>query len=70
MWCYQAAELRLFGKDIMDGSDDHVVKSFREDCNCLPACTSILYEAEIDRAKIDWTAAVKTNKHFYMHTPG
>lgn len=24
-------------------------------CNCLPACTSITYDAEISQAPFDWT---------------
>lgn len=39
--CYQRAEKRLFGEDVMDGLSDHVVKSFRANCNCLPGSYAV-----------------------------
>lgn len=60
--CYQEAEKKLLGEDVIDGLKDHIAKSFRYRCNCLPACTSIVYDAEIDRAKFDWRAAIKNYK--------
>lgn len=68
--CYQMAEKRLFGEDVMDGVKDDVVKLFREKCNCLPACTSIFYDADIDRAKLDWDAVLNTYKDREFHEPG
>lgn len=44
---------RLFGEDVIEGLKDDNAKSFRIACNCLPACTTIVYDAEIDRAKFD-----------------
>lgn len=58
--CYQKAEKRLFGEDVMDGLTDDLVKMVREECNCLPACTSIVYDADIDRAQLDWNAVLNT----------
>lgn len=43
--CYQTAEKELFGEDIIDGLKVLEAKSFRMECNCLPACTTILYDA-------------------------
>lgn len=63
----------LFGQDIIDGLKNAEAKSFREKCNCLPACTTILYDAEIDRAKFGWTATLNSfNKYkdVYDHAPG
>lgn len=60
--CYQTAERKLFGEDIIDGLIDEKAKSFRLDCNCLAACTSIAYEAVIDRIKIDFETAFKSYK--------
>lgn len=33
--------------------------SFRNACNCLPACTSIEYHGDIDRVKFKWQAFIK-----------
>lgn len=59
MECYQGAEKKLFGEDVIDGLNDKSAKSFREQCNCLPACTSIVYDAEIDRARFNWAASLE-----------
>lgn len=68
--CYQKAEKRLFGEDVMDGVKDDLVKMFREDCNCLPACTSIIYDADIDRAPLDWNAVLNTYNDRVFREPG
>lgn len=68
--CYQKAEKRLFGEDVMDGLQDEIVKSFRAECNCLPACTSITYDADIDRAKLDWNAVMKSYGQQAFRRPG
>lgn len=60
--CYRNAEKKLFGKDVIDGLRDHNAKWFRQNCNCLPPCTSIVYDAEIDRAKFDWKAVLDSYK--------
>lgn len=44
--CYRNAEITLL--------TNISAKSFREQCNCLPECTKIEYNAEIDRVKYDW----------------
>lgn len=68
--CYQKAEKRLFGEDVIDGVKDDLVKMFREDCNCLPACTSIIYDADIDRAPLDWNAVLNTYNDRVFREPG
>lgn len=60
MECYLAAENKLYGEDIIDGLKDRNAKAFRKKCNCLPACTSIYYDAEIDRAKYEWKRPLKS----------
>lgn len=60
--CYKLAEKNLFGEDVIDGLRDERAKRFRIRCNCLPACTSIVYDAEIDRAKFDWMATLSSFK--------
>lgn len=52
--CYSNAEESLFGEDAINDLANGMVKQFREGCNCLPACTTIKYEAEIDRTQFDY----------------
>ncbi|XP_031632054.1 pickpocket protein 28-like [Contarinia nasturtii] len=52
--CYKNAEKELFGEDVMDDLKNDSINMFRARCNCLPACTAIKYEADIDRTKFDW----------------
>uniref|UniRef100_A0A182SYF3 Pickpocket n=1 Tax=Anopheles maculatus TaxID=74869 RepID=A0A182SYF3_9DIPT len=50
--CYNDAEDELLEEDvkfIVDKSRD-----YRAKCNCLPACTSVQYDAEISQADLDW----------------
>lgn len=56
--CYQNAGEKLFGTDVIDGLKDKVAKSFRQNCSCLPACTSITYDADMDRMKFDRDAVL------------
>lgn len=42
--CYKAAESNFNSESF---------RSFRDPCNCLPACTSIEYTADIDHVKFD-----------------
>lgn len=63
--CYQAAQRRLFGEFVIDGTRNDA-KLFRENCNCMPSCTSIIYDADIDRAKLNWIEALM-NKKFQIH---
>lgn len=50
--CYKAAEKKL--------STSSYARAFRAKCNCLPTCTTIEYNAEIDRVKFDAAAMNKT----------
>lgn len=36
--------------------NDSLTKTFRNECNCLPSCTSIEYRGDIDRVKFNWQA--------------
>lgn len=53
--CYDEAEDDLLGSDLAQGvassSDEN--KSGITNCDCLPACTSINYDAEISQASFD-----------------
>lgn len=51
--CYEEAVWKLFSIDIIDGIKDEAAKAFRMNCNCLPSCTSITYDAIFDKNKND-----------------
>lgn len=51
--CFQDAQNRLFGEDVIDGLSDNNAKSFRRQCNCLSNCRKIYYEVDVDKAKLD-----------------
>lgn len=52
--CYNQAEDSLLKQDFMEGLSDKVVN--KKGCNCLPACTSITYDAEISQAKFEFVS--------------
>lgn len=58
--CYKNAQNKLFGEDVIDGLRDSFAKTFRRACNCLPSCTSIVYDAEIDKTKLNFVEVVKS----------
>lgn len=60
MNCYQRAEDKLLGEDIIDGLTDGDAKAFQQKCDCLPACNAIHYNINIDRAKLDFTNWVRS----------
>lgn len=61
------AERKLFGESVINGSKNDTAKLFREMCKCLPACTYIVYDAEIDRAKLNWVEAQMSNRFHFFH---
>lgn len=63
--CYENAEKKLFGEDVIDGITDNKVKSFRQNCQCLPGCTSVKFDAEIDRAKLDLAPTLGSYKNAF-----
>lgn len=50
--CYDQAEDDLLHEQYINGIDAN--KGSPNECNCLPACTSIKYDAEISQAPYDW----------------
>ena len=60
MECVNTQKNRLYGEDIIDGLKDENAKAFRMKCNCLPACITITYEAEIERVKYDQLGTLKS----------
>lgn len=53
--CYDKAEDKLLAREFTEGLESSD-ENFRgqTSCNCLPACTSITYEAELSQADFDW----------------
>ncbi|XP_055629359.1 pickpocket protein 28-like [Toxorhynchites rutilus septentrionalis] len=50
--CYNEAEDALLGQDVMYNVDKRY--DFGAKCDCLPACTSVQYDAEISQADFNW----------------
>lgn len=51
--CYNSAIKKLYGENVIDDLEDKRAQSFRQKCDCMPACTSITYDAGVDRNKIE-----------------
>lgn len=51
--CYNNAEDDLLKQDFVEGLTESKTK---RGCNCLPACTSITYDAEISQANFDFVS--------------
>lgn len=48
--CYNRAKKEMFEQDLVKGLTNEKAKTFRKMCNCLPDCTSIMYDISmIDR---------------------
>lgn len=68
--CYLGAEEKLYGEDVIDGLTNEFAKSFRIKCNCLPLCTSISYDADIDRNQFDWISTLKSYNAYFPNQTG
>lgn len=66
--CYNVAEDTLLEKDFTEGLTN--MAAVRKGCNCLPACTSITYDAEISQAKFDWVSLFNAYKNPLDEFPG
>lgn len=51
--CYENTDFQFYREDTDGPLNENMPKSFRDKCNCLPACVSIKYDAEVDRNKYD-----------------
>ncbi|KAH8375195.1 hypothetical protein KR200_002252 [Drosophila serrata] len=60
--CYNEAEdellLREFNQGLMNSDENARGET---ECNCLPSCTSIAYEAEISQADFDYKTVINTD---------
>lgn len=54
--CYNRAEDNLLKEQFMEGLTLETGAEKVKGCNCLPACTSITYDAEISQAPFDWVS--------------
>lgn len=50
--CYNEAEDELLSQEVKYSVDKSY--DFRAKCDCLPACTSVQYDAEISQADFNW----------------
>lgn len=67
MACYNNAEDDLQHDDFVRGLSGG---SITQGCNCLPACTSITYDAEISQAEFDWKEMFNAYKSPIEEFPG
>lgn len=51
----------FFGNDTYEDDDDDAKFEF-EPCNCLPSCSSIHYDAEVSRTKINIWKHLRANQ--------
>lgn len=65
--CYNEAEDELLRNDFIDGVEKPKTP---KGCNCLPACTSVTYDAEISQAKFDWISLFNAYKSPLSEFPG
>lgn len=68
IYCYNEAEDNLLKQDFMEGLSGGTVE--KKGCNCLPACTSITYDAEISQARFDWISLFNAYKSPLDEFPG
>lgn len=71
--CYNEAEDLLLIDEFKQGlSSSSTAGSGRGEtnCNCLPACTSISYEAELSQADFNWQELFKAYKNPVDEFPG
>jgi len=61
--CYNDAEDELLLKEFEQGmaTEGENIRG-QTDCNCLPSCTSIAYEAEISQADFDYKTVASKDK--------
>ncbi|KAG7312367.1 hypothetical protein JYU34_001855 [Plutella xylostella] len=68
--CMKQAQVELVTVEILSGLDPHTshndtlgdARAVAAECRCLPACTSIEYEAETSQADYDWKAIYRAYK--------
>lgn len=65
--CYNNAENNLQMHDFLNDLSGQFIQL---SCNCLPACTSITYDAEISQARFDWKQLFSAFNSPFEEFPG
>lgn len=61
----------IFGNDTYDIDDDEEGSSFDfKPCHCLPSCSSIHYDTDISRTKINVRKHLKANQVYEIENDG
>ncbi|KAL1396785.1 hypothetical protein pipiens_010268 [Culex pipiens pipiens] len=60
--CMFEAESILMEMDLTQHRENSAEGNFRANCNCLPGCTSIQYDAEITQTDFEWMNWVRSMK--------
>lgn len=66
------AELLAFEVEsgIGRGSENENTNTSLTDCDCLPACTSLVYNAETSQAEYEWQKVFQAFKVNFSELPG
>ena len=72
MHCYSKVEKKNMLVNLEEGIGNYVKKEKRieGECDCLPSCTSIQYDAEISQADLNWKNVLKALKLNVSEIPG
>lgn len=70
--CYNEAEDDHLWKEFTDGLRKEKTYSHggNTECNCLPSCTSITYDAETSQADFDWESLFNSYNNPTEEFPG
>ncbi|KAL1396786.1 hypothetical protein pipiens_010269 [Culex pipiens pipiens] len=60
--CMIDAESTLMEMDLVQHRESSAEENFRANCNCLPGCTSMQYDAEITTTDFEWMNWVRSMK--------
>uniref|UniRef100_A0A1I8Q8M8 Pickpocket protein 28-like n=1 Tax=Stomoxys calcitrans TaxID=35570 RepID=A0A1I8Q8M8_STOCA len=71
--CYMKAHKKFYVKQFKDGSTQDEEAADDDDCNCLPACTSLDFETEISEGYFDLVStleAYNSTDDYFAEYPG
>lgn len=69
LFCYRVVEKRIFRSDFIDGLTNEAAKKIRQNCNCLPSCSSIKYEELVYYATLRLFWRIRQRKYETMILP-
>ena len=72
MKCYDNAKKKklLFDLDQELAKEKRKKNRVKDECDCLPSCTSIRYDADISQADYDWEEVLNAFKMKTSEIPG